>query len=235
MNVGQAMLLVREDYLDDRLNAGTSDDLVSDEQLLRWLAEAEEEACRRKDILFDDTSELTQIALEAGVRAYDFSPKITRIESVWYVDAFGRETKLRHVSRETLDLHRIDWRTHEGTPTEYMVRGRKIYPVPIPKQDGDLRLEVYRTPLNPVADEEDTFEIDEEWHVGLTHWCPYRAFMNLDEDVEDARGQAFFYHKFEETFGPALPSKVRRIILEEPEVTDSQPLGYHYPGHQRHL
>lgn len=233
MNVGQAIELIRADYLDDNYNTGSSDDLVSDAQLIRWLAEAEFEACRRKDLLFDDTTPtdssavpITRITLVPSTVKYPFSQRVTRIDAIHYISPLGRKHPLKHVNREWLDRHMPDRAVRYGTPRVYQVRGRHLYLYPIPFEAAELHLDVYRVPLEEVAEVTDTFVLDEEWHVGLTHWCPYRAFMNLDEDVEDARGQHFFYAKFAETFGPALTAAVRRIILEEPESIETQPLGY---------
>lgn len=242
MNVGQLVAVVRSDYLDDRQGAGSSEGKVDDDQLIRWLAEAEAEACRRKDLIYDETNAtdssstpLAEITLASGTRAYSFSKKITRIEAVWYVDGGGNQRKLTQVGRGDLDRKHPAWRVTTGQPFYFFVRGRDIYPLPFPSsmEDGHtLKLEVYRTPLNPVADLDDEFEIDEEWEEGLAYWAAHRTFMNLDEDLEDPQGQGFFYSKFEEVFGPPMPSAIRRNILEEPREFSTPVLGHNYAGNR---
>ena len=244
MNLAEAMVVVRRDWLDDELGSGETDGYVDDDRLIRFLAEAEDEACRRKDLLFDDTTvaddssvPISEITIVADTRAYSFSQKITRIERVMYEDVDGNLTTLTQIGGDELEAQFPTWRVDKGIPCRYLIRGRKIYPLPIPSTNEDankLKLEVYRTPVTKVADPVgppiDTFEIDEEWHEGLTYWPAHRAFMDRDEDLEDPAGQKFFYQKFEEIFGPPLSAATRRNILEEPRDTNFSVEGYNYQG-----
>lgn len=241
MTLLEALTAARLDFLDDELGTGSTDGYVDDARLIRFFNEAENEACRRKDILYDDTTvtdasdvPLCEIDLVADQRAYTFSQKITRIEHVIYQDGDGNQTRLIQRGYDELERNSPDWRTKQGTPTEYLIRGRKIYPIPYPDSSetgSKLKLEVYRTPLVAVSDDADVFEIDEEWHEGLIYWACHRSFMDRDEDLEDpAAQQDLYYRKFEELFGPPMSAATRRNILEEPRSVHPKVFGYHYTG-----
>ncbi len=136
----------REDYLDDTVGATAGDGLVTDATFLRFLIEAQEQACRRMDLLYDETTAaICTLTLVDGTRVYLLDSRITKLERVEYDSA-----AIPQKTVEELNISNPTWRTDTGEPTQFVVRQRSLYPIPYPGADEDtdtLSLEVYRLPL----------------------------------------------------------------------------------------
>jgi hypothetical protein len=217
MYMEELIQIVREDYLDDVADTDDDSDLRwSDSFLRRALAKAEREACRRTDLLFDDsTSTVTQITLATDTDSYTYNNKITRIDSVIYDD----EPLDQKTEAELVEEHGEGWRTDTGEPTAYVVRGGKIrfYPTPTSSESGDIvYLEVFRLPLVPFTTSP---EIPEEHHEDLCPYAAYLAWKRRDEDTFDPGKASEMLAEFTATFGTLDDAAIRRHRLEQPKNT----------------
>ena len=226
MTAAELLSILREDYLDDAsaAEAGYAEDARwSDTFLLRRLAEAEREACRRQDLrhLFDDTTQcICQITTTAGTSSYNIDSRILRIQQA----RLDSGSPLTHVSQAQLEAACYDWRgADSGTPQRFFMTGRRLTLECPPLSAGTLYLSVWRDPLYPV----ETLTDELEWprdQEKLCHWVAYRAFARPEEDSQRMDLAKFHMDQFDAEFGPPLPSKVRQELLELPSVLAMVPL-----------
>jgi hypothetical protein len=226
VTAAELLTILREDYLDDAsaAEAGYAEDARwSDAFLLRRLAEAEREACRRQDLrhLFDDTTQcICQIATTAGTASYNLDSRILRLQQVRLDDGDA----LVHVSQAQLEAARYDWRgADNGTPQRFFVTGRRLTLECPPSASGTLYLSVWRDPLYPIETTTDEFEWPGDQEK-LCHWAAYRAFMRPEEDSQRLDLAKFHRELFDVEFGPPLASKVRQELLELPDTLAMVPL-----------
>lgn len=218
MRRDELIRILREDYLDDVSDAPDQDDehyRWSGAFLGRALAQAELEACRRVDFIFDDsTAAVCQITLADGTESYALNGKITRIERVFYDG-----TELGHrTEADMAGIYGDDWRTDTGEPSIYLVKGRRIRPYPIPSADEDgevLALEVYRLPLAPFQTEP---EIPEEYHERLCPYGAHLAYKRRDEDTYDPKKAEEMLAEFNAEFGRPVDPEVREHQLRNPDT-----------------
>lgn len=191
--------------------------LCDDTELLDYLNEAEREACRRANLLFDaNTAEFCSISVTSGTAVYTLDDKVIDVckADLNGVDGPG----LTAVSRHTMDQDYIGWRDWTGEPTKYVIDGLSLQLVPKPTQDYTLNLEVYRLPADDIEyDPEGVPAVDGSpeiagyHHDYLHHWMLHRAFSKQDSDLFDARKAKEHYDLFEKYFGPAVTaSSLRR-------------------------
>ena len=123
--------------------------LFGDLEVIGWLGEAEEEACIRARLLFDDaTAALCEIAVTAGTREYAIDPRITEIVTAWLTDAYSMEYDLDIVMRTWLDRQDPDWRKDAARRPEALMHLSKRIAFEVdPDADYTLTQEVYRKPL----------------------------------------------------------------------------------------
>lgn len=233
MTRAELIQVVREDLLDDTADAQAGTDLivdaVSDTRLLRWLQEAEREACRRTyNLIWDDTS--FELRLETGVRSYPLDGGILRIKAVRY-----GTTLLEHTTEAALDRDVTGWRDYAaGAPTAFYLQRHQLYldRAPTVTENGTLLpLEVWREPLDGgILDDEP--EIPTSQHEALANWAAYRYFLLPDPHIRDDARALYFLQQFESTFGPAKSAALLAFKLEDPGWSDLGTGGYSssWPG-----
>lgn len=168
------------------------------------LDEAVEEACLRKNLLFDDsTAALTQIAVVAGTTTYQLHDAVNHI-TVAYVVVGTEYFYLELVSRDELDRIRPAWREDEQDDPKYLVVDeQQVRIVPPPASDGTMYLEIYRVPL----DEEKMVETGDEpviastHHKHLVYWACAEALDRPDADYYAPGEAKRFRDQFENYFG----------------------------------
>lgn len=190
----------------------------SDASLTMWLNEAQTEACERARLLLDDeTPEVARIALVAGQASYPVHEALNELVNVHDLSNARYRVQLR--SREWLDSNCPGWRdgTYEtgGCIRFANVRNRKMTLVPTPKKAGELHIEGYRRPLNPMELPTDSPEIDPVHHRKLLHWATHKAFSVPDAEVFDARRAQREYEAFELHFGMHPGSGLRADTRED--------------------
>lgn len=175
--------------------------LWSDDELIEFANDAENEACRRARLLVDSSTAMTRIVLDpldAGVTTLD--PAIIFVRRAQLV---GRRPLQRMTMRD-MDNWNPFWRnTPPGPPRMFITDSDTgallLYPAPL--GPDDLRLTVVRTPLVEMKDEQDSPEIPARFHRSLRYWMLYRAYSKQDSQANDPKKAADSLALFEQEFG----------------------------------
>lgn len=175
-----------------------------------WLNEAEDEACLRARLIFDQESGCTEIAIAAGDTTIPINPSIFEIETAYLVDADGRTHKLLQKDRTDLDRVFPEWRTTTDKPDAIIHDDKTLAFSRIVDAAYTLRLEVYRKPTEPMVGNEDEPEIHPRHHRMLVEWAKHRAYSVPDADLFDAKKAEIALATFEDYFGPRPDASVRR-------------------------
>jgi hypothetical protein len=216
---------------DDRprdLNGKKDDLLWPDEDVKRWLGEAEEEAAIRKRLLYDDyTLAMVRIDVTAGVSSYPLDPRMFEVSKARLLNA----TTGRHVedlfitTREQLDLECLGWRDERRQPELFIQDDTRIVLPGIVDKAYTLRIEGYRTPLKPMeACSADSVkpEIAVLHHRYLVKWALYRAYSKQDADTLDPARADRALGDFEAYFGKRpMADMHRRMQANQPHHTRS--------------
>ncbi len=188
--------------------------LFTDEDIVRYLNGAVDEACERALLIEDRTSALaTSIALVAGQGDYPLHPSVIKVKRV----ALGR-CVLCETSTEAMDDECFGWETMDGMPRRFIHTGAgTILLVRIPRAEDvavnpTLALTVYRKPLEPL-DADDLAgvpEIKSLYHPRLLPWVYRCAFLKRDSEVYDASRAAQEDAIFTASFGVRPDANVQR-------------------------
>jgi hypothetical protein len=202
MNLAELIVLYRSQSMDQKqsLGSGDADVFCKDDLLTIYANEAQDEACRRGDLLRDSSSPMCTIAIAADAETVTMDPKIVRILRA-RVDGDHVEV----VSGEVMDGIFPGWQddTNRARPT-HLVEGMTsgaLHLWPRPKVDGAIRLTVQRLPLKPLRNDNDKPEIRPELHPGLVDWMLYRAYSREDTDLHNDGKAAVALARFEAEFG----------------------------------
>jgi len=186
--------------------------LFSDDSIIQWLNEAQEEACIRANLLHEsDDESVCEIDVQAGVMTYPVHASIICITRAAFtpVGSTG-EVEMHQTDAYELDRTRPGWRQLVGTPTSLIHNDTHIRLGCRPDADGVIRLEVQRLPLNPMLGDADEPEIAAIHHRHLVHWALYRAFSIPDAEVHDAERTARAESAFARIFGMGVDADTRR-------------------------
>lgn len=202
MTLEEMITLFRAQSKDERnaVSGGNGDVLCSDELLALYANEAQDEACRRGDLLRDSSSPLTTIAFAVGAESVPLDSKVLRILRA-RVDGQCADG----ISMEEMDALHPDWQdaTVRSRPT-LLITGMStgsLFLWPRPEQDGTIRLTVQRLPLKPLRNDIDKPEIRPELHRGLVEWMLFRAYSREDTDLYNDSKAALALRRFEAEFG----------------------------------
>lgn len=192
----------------------------SDELLTIYANEAQDEACRRGQMIRDASSPMCTIAYAAGDESVGLDPRIVQVV-VAYVDGCPVDV----LGGDQMDSIQPGWSgaTTAARPTRLIagVSAGRLHLWPTPTQVGQLKLRVLRMPLKKLANDNDKPEIRVEAHPALVEWMLYRAYSRPDPDMQDGNKAAVALRKFTEEFG-SKPS-----ARNEQWVRDG---GCHVPG-----
>jgi hypothetical protein len=202
MKLGELLAMVRRDELDDE----STPYLWSNDSLIEYAEDAENEACRRASLLRDaTTTAICRITLVAGTASYDLDARVIRIRRA----RLPGKTPLAPVTTAELDERRPGWEDETGEPTAYLTDWEtgaiRLYPNPTAV--ATLQLQVVRLPLAAMNDTEDTPEIHARFHRDLRHWIVKRAFSKKDSETEDLKRAALAEERFAAAFGPPLSAR----------------------------
>ena len=192
---------------------------VSDEALLGFVAEAEEEACIRAKLILDSTSDFLTIPIVAGIDRYDIEPCLFDIETMNFVNTDGAIFCMARAG--TGEMAGAD-RSVQGRPFKFAFMADHsigIWPLPNTYASGNLQLVAYRTPEYPVESLDDDFEIHERWHRYLVDWLMYRVYSSKDREIRDPERAAAAYDDFETRFGIRRPADIMRRHREKRPAT----------------
>ena len=196
MTLQEIIALYRAQADDEQL-----DHLCSDELLAIYANEAQEEACRRSELLRDSSSPMCAVAFAADAESVPLDQKIVlvlraRIDGHPVVMLSEDEMECRYGGAWMDDSTR-------SRPTHLvsgMTTGR-LHLWPRPGDAGTLRLTVQRLPLKSLANDFDKPEIRPELHRGLIDWMLFRSFSRFDTELFNEQRAGFALDRFEAEFG----------------------------------
>lgn len=187
----------------------------SDEDIIRYLNSAVDEACERALLIEDRaTAACCQITLIAGQADYALHTSVLKVKRITYAGQ-----KITETSLEELDDADPLWETRTGVPDSYLMTGKtgiRLVPTPTAASvavTSQINLTVFRTPLTPFttdSDEESAPEIPAVYHLRLMPWVYRCALLKTDAETfskEDALRQEGM---FEVTFGQRPDANVQR-------------------------
>lgn len=177
--------------------------LVPDEDIVRLLNNAVEEACLRTRVIQDSTSAVTAVALEPDEERYHLDASIYAVRRV----VVGGE-RLQLVDTAQLDEMHPGWDAAPSGRPKYAVfdygTGEMLLH-PAPAQADTARLLVWRRPTEDerldVSDPTAEPALPEMMHRGLVHWAAAHAALSPDQDVLNGELYAAQSAMFEAEYG----------------------------------
>jgi hypothetical protein len=184
--------------------------LVSNEQVYRYLNEAQENFCRWTEGIEDaSTPDVCRIQVVAGTDWYPISRKILKVREAVNT-ATGRPVDV--MSTEKASLKGVFFSGKPG-PLRMFVTGlekSKLRAWPLPNESAEIELRVFRLPLVAITDEGDQeLEIDEQHHMSLLHWVKARAYGIEDAETFDRRKADEYEGRFRAYCQQAKTEQVR--------------------------
>lgn len=172
--------------------------LISDEEAMRHLAEAQDKMVRAMGGIADaTTSDIVDVPLVAEEPFSDISPYILRIRSGRLLTArrdvtFAQEADAAKVTRQdygvsqgiTFDDDDVGNVTHGFLGVE----DNKVRWYRVPADSDTCRLHVYRLPYPRLTDEDgEPLEVPEERHLDLILWMKHKAYAKQDSELYDPK------------------------------------------------
>lgn len=179
----------------------------SDDEIVRYIAEAVDEACERARLIEDKTTaEVCQIDIEAGTADYAMHPSVIAIKRAKLGDDALIET-----SEEAMDQSDPRWETREGLPTRFIQTETSIRLVPTPDEDGTVQMTVFRRPVDPVGIDTDLSDVlPERYHLRLMPWAYRCAYRKTDSETFNEKFAESREIEFTRMFGVRLDANVQR-------------------------
>lgn len=218
---------------DAQLASGPSDQLWSDDALIRYINDAQNRFARKTLILRDDrTPDVVEVALVTSTTTYDLHPSVLSVASARFntdtvdLGRVGRSiiSQLYNEPTDVFDLSSVgtyspgrpraiatDETLSADAPGSLVLR---VWPPPSSTEDGLLvYLRVARKPLELFSlDKMDKeCEIPDDYQLDMLEWAAYRALRNSDIDghAEDAEKHKT---RFEESIKECL-KEVRQKLF----------------------
>lgn len=183
---------------------------VDDESFYAYLTEAQQEACIRANLIRDKSSSFCTIPVTAGKDVYVIHPSIYAIRYASFVDSAGRVTTLSSTSADELDHFLANWREQSDKPKWFIHEDTTVELAHSPSENGTLKLDVYRLPLEDIASDGDELEIAWSHHLSLLHWVMAKAFSIPDSDLFQPGKASEHEMKFIQLFGHRPSANQRR-------------------------
>lgn len=186
----------------------------SDEDIVRYLNEAVQEACERAKLIEDRrTPTVCSLTLQSGVSTYDLHPSVLEIKRLTL-----NGQKLDETSEEEMDEDSPGWELLSGKPTLFIfeqasgIQPPRLRFVRSPVSGGHVALTVFRGALKPLSAALDNGkpEIHERFHERLMDWMLHRAYLKQDADTFDPNKAATALALFVQAFGERPDANVQR-------------------------
>lgn len=192
--------------------------------LLAFVAEAQQEACMRANLLWDATSAFCTIAVTATTSTVALDTRINRI--VWA--GWDNGDTLQPI--EIMDEREIDrrsprWRSQTGVPWAIVQKPNAVRLLPAPADAGTLQLEVFRSPLLTTLVGASTLEVPDRYAHLLVDWVVHRAFLTRDSDKQASERAAAAAARFDASFGPR-PNVAAQASRQTRRDTAVRPEGF---------
>lgn len=208
--------------------------LWSDESLVEFIAQANDEFAERVQHIRDSTSIATEVALEAGIDTYVLNAVVLSVMSAKIV---GNDTDLIRAGSPALNgfvpspetvqwLEQINYGTaKDGTPLVYTTDDSvedggtptlRVWPIPALEDEGKIiKLRLIRLPLVPCS--LDTLgerpEMQRQYVPALCHGAAARAYNSQDADGGDV-SRADKQQKIFEAYITRASTGMRRKLFQ---------------------
>lgn len=193
-----------------------ADDLVApylstDEQVTAWLAEAQDEAAVRANLLFESAdADICEIAVSAGVMTYPLQASVATVTYAEFTpDGSTEASEVTITDRVAMDRDYPGWRAKTDTPRFVIVDSTTMQLGCKPSTAGTLRIECYRLPITTLADTE-AFEISAAHHRHLIQWALHKCYSRPDSEVHDPGRADKALAEFTRVFGIRPDADLRR-------------------------
>lgn len=218
------------------LMSGPDDYLWSDEQLIKYIDEAQGLLARKGLVIRDaSTAAVVEVSLTADVTQYTLHPSIIAVISAQVEGDVGDLARaghsafnsFQHVDPLFFDPAQLSTMP-PGKPLAFStdeqldrasgkagVVSMRVYPTPTADYDGTLiRLRVVRGPLRPLTtdDLEASPEVPDDYHLGLLDWAAYRALRNIDSDAGAVEKADKYKSEFEAMIAQARTDSLRKLF-----------------------
>lgn len=205
MNVEQFIAAFRSDMGD-----ASAPYLWSDEDIVRYLNDAVNEAATRAFLIEDSTSAACSITLVPSQASYALNASVISVKRVTFS---GKPLTVSSV--EDMDDTDAGWEAKTGTqPQKFIVNGAvtEIRVYPTPTEAGTLALTVYRTPLEALSADDDTGtpEIKTVYHERLKNWMYRCALLKDDAETFDRARANDYEARFTADFGERQAANAER-------------------------
>lgn len=206
MTLAEQLQELRFNILRDHSNqtGGVSDELWSDETLIRYIKDGENRFARQALCLRDSTTpECCQIKLQLGVTSYKLHSSVLAVLSSRFdtdnfdIQRSGHSLILQYTPAEFFSFDpTVGWTPQPGHPIafytdETLVFARQnsvtytVYPAPSALEDGKIMyLRVIRRPLTTydLNSMDRQSDIPEDYQLDCLEWAAYRAQRQFDAD-----------------------------------------------------
>ncbi len=180
----------------------------SDEEIVRHLNGAVDEAAIRTRVLQDSTSAAARIALAVGTSQYRLNPAIYAVRRI-RLD--GVRDPLELVDTSMMDEQYPGWDdptlAQHGTPTRavFDFRTGYVHVYPVPTAAITARMLVWRTALETerldAADPSGPPAIPDAMHRELAYWAAAQCLLNPDQETRNTSLAAEYMGLFEAAYG----------------------------------
>ena len=213
-------LVTRVQYLLREI--GSTDPKSPVAELKIWLANGQDEICRRAYAIEDNsTVAVCKVIMATGIAEYAINSKILLIEDAALYTAAGVfDSHIDVVDKHELTYQSPTWVTDDGKPAHIIVTSHntiKVTPIPTITYVGYyLMLNVKRLPLNRLSDVNPVPEISSIFSQDMVHWACHMAYLKDDVDTQDLKQSDRFYALFEGSVGPRPTADVERALKTQP-------------------
>jgi hypothetical protein len=176
--------------------------LVTSEEFLEFLNDAECEAARRAHLLVDSRGDLSSIDITAGDYVVELDPRIITTRRIRLT---SNGFPLRRMSIRDMDEECPNWEAATPSTPRVFIPDYETNTValwPPTNVDDTMRMTVVREPIDEMATSTDEPEIAPRYQRSLLHWCSHRAYLKPDPDLLDPKAAEKALALFEAEFGP---------------------------------
>ena len=158
----------------------------TDSELYQYMSNGESVIAERILCIQDMSSEACVYDVSLGDAEVSLHPSMVRIRDARWVEN-GSEIKLDIKSVDQVVSQGARILTQNGRPHTLMTGattdGVRLYP--IPQNDGQLVLSIFRTPLKQLSESNKKFEIPFQYRAALLEWMKFEALMKDDAETFD--------------------------------------------------
>jgi len=186
-------------------------EVVNDAEIWRMIDTAYKQFVRSTGGIPDFTSEVTELVVADNVTELELSPLVLRIQEAYrqsdngQVRVINTEDLTRLAGQDGCDygaLRRQIMRNEKGR-VDFLLTGAQkniVRPVKLPTEVDVIRLMVYRLPLIPITDYDQTFDdVDEQHHIHLLDYVKHLMYRRPGSKYYDL-GQSESYRKLFEAY-----------------------------------